>query len=293
MRVGFPCRAWAKHLKSPRPDGLGGYERVIPVILQCKEWGLRYFNLPSETIGWGDYSKYKPGLQEMEEKFGELLAQIRNASETADVMLSMHAAAYNVPTSDDPVVLERSLREIVVMQRALEMCGGSVLYLHPGYGGKDAAAACARLVGRLSSLPASSIPLGIETSGVGLGDLDTVLHLASAIPGALPVMDFGHLYGLGWSLGTINDYTNLFERARLLSGKYIFTHFSAVSGRKHIPLEGNLPDFRVFARAAAAFERQGNQQLVVLIESPRRELDALLFRGGFQRALAAAQVRRT
>jgi len=288
MRVGFPCRAWAKHLKSPRPDGLGGYERVIPVILQCKEWGLRYFNLPSETIGWGDYSKYKPGLAEMEEEFAGLLAQIRNAAEIADVLLSMHAAAYNVPTSDDPVILERSIREIVVMRRALEMCGGAVLYLHPGYPGDNPAAARAKLVDRLSNLPASGTSLGIETSGVGLGDLKTVLHLASAIPGALPVIDFGHLYGLGWSLGTINDYTNLFERARLLSGEYVFTHFSAVSGRKHIPLEGNLPDYRVFARAAAEFEQQGNQELVVLIESPQRELDALLFRNEVERVSAAA-----
>lgn len=284
MKVGFSCRATVKELKNPRPDGFGEYDRVIDVIMQCEDWGLRYYNMPPETVGWGDYSKYKPDVDEMEEKFADLLERIRDMSEITDVMLSMHAAAYNVMTSDDPVILDRSIKEIIVERRALEMCGGCVLYLHPGYGADDPQAAAAKLVERLNALPRSTVPIGIETDDVGIGDLGMVLYLAQNVPDAVPVLDFGHLHGRGWRLESVEDYMELLERAMPLSGAYQFTHFSAVSRRKHLALEGNMPDYRTFARAAAEFEQSARQELVVLIESPDRELDAIRFRDEFDRA---------
>lgn len=260
---------------------------MIDVILQCEGWDLHYYNMPPETIGWGDYSKYKPCVEELEVKFADLLERIRDISEITDVLLSMHAAAYNVPTSDDPVILERSLREIFVERRALEMCGGEVLYIHPGYGGDDPAAARRKLIERLGGLPESRAALGIETDDVGIGDLETVLYLTESIPGAVPVIDFAHLYGRGWVLDEVGDFLELLERVRPFSGKRVFTHFSAVKKRKHLPLEGNLPDYRLYAQAAAEFERQGDQELVVLVESPNRELDAMLFHDEFERASQA------
>ncbi|GEM_PF-4183484 len=287
MRVGFSCRATTKELKNPRPDGFGEYERVIDVIMQCEDWGLRYYNMPPETIGWGDYSKYKPDVGVMEANFADLLERIRDMSEITDVLLSMHAAAYNVMTSDDPLILERSTREITVERRALEMCGGKVLYIHPGYAGDDREGALQKLVDRLNALPRSTVPIGIETDDVGIGDLDAVLYLAQNVVDAVPVLDFGHLYGRGWTLDTPDDYLTLLERVRPLSGVYQFTHFSAVSKRKHLELEGNMPDYRTFALAAAQFEKTANQEIIVLIESPRRELDAMLFRDEFERAALA------
>ncbi|MHB1002162.1 MAG: TIM barrel protein [Armatimonadota bacterium] len=281
MRVGFSCRSTVKGMKNPRPDGLGEYDRVIEVIMQCEDWGLFYYNMPPEVIGWGDYSKYKPDVTEMETKFADLLERIRDMSEITNVLLSIHAAAYNVPTSDDPVILERSIREINAERRALEMCGGGVLYIHPGYAMNNPVETREKLVGRLSRLPESSVPLGIEVDDVGIGDLDTVLYLASVVPGAVPVVDFGHLYGRGWKLDSSDDFLEVLEMVRPLSGKRVFTHFSAVVKRKHIPLEEGLPDYRLFAQAAAQFEWQGDQELVVLIESPQRELDAILFKNAF------------
>jgi endonuclease IV len=285
MRVGFSCRATLKELKNPRPDGFGGYERVIDVIEKCNQWGLHYYNMPPETVGWGDYSRYKPGVIEMENRFTDHLHRIRETAANSDVLLSMHAAAYNVPTSEDPVILDRSLTEIEVERRALELCGGVVLYIHPGYGYGDPSAAVSKVVSRLGSLPTSSTMLGIETDDVGIGDLDTVLRVTPLIPQAAPVIDFGHLYGRGWRLDGIDDYTKLLEMAGALSGSRVFTHFSAVSKRKHLPLANNLPDYKVFAQAAARFEMNGTQELVVLIESPGRELDALRFQDEFHKAL--------
>lgn len=289
MRCGFSCRSTVKELKNPRPDGFGEYERVLDVIMRCEDWGLRYYNMPPETIGWGDYSKYKPDVEEMEPKFADLLERIRDMAEITDIKLSIHAAAYNVMTSDDPMILDRSTREIVAERRALEMCGGLVLYIHPGYGGDHPEAALEKLVDRLNALPASTVPIGIETDDVGIGDLGTVLYLAQNVADAVPVLDFGHLYGRGWRPESEDDFLARLERARPLSGTYQFIHFSAVSRRKHLDLEGNMPDYRMFARAAAEFERTSNQELVILIESPRRELDAILFRDEFDRAAASLQ----
>ena len=284
MRVGFSCRSTVKDMKNPRPDGFGEYERVIEVILQCEDWGLRYYNMPPETIGWGDYSKYKPPVEEMEVKFADLLERIRDIADITNVMLSIHAAAYNVMTSDDPVILERSVREIEAERRALEMCGGKVLYIHPGYAKGNPVQTREKLVERLSRLRPSTVPLGIEVDDVGIGDLDTVLYLASNVPEAVPVVDFGHLYGRGWTLNSVENYVEILERVRPLSGKQVFTHFSAVDKRKHLEIEGNLPDYHLFARAAAEFEWEGDQELVVLIESPKREQDAILFRVEFELA---------
>lgn len=290
MRVGFSCRSTVKELKNPRPDGFGEYARVTDVIRQCEDWGLRYYNMPPEVVGWGDYSKYKPNVAEMEEKFAEVLMSVKEASESADIILSMHAAAYNVPTSDDPVILERSIREIAVERRALEMCGGKVLYIHPGYAAGDPHGARQKLVDRLGALPTSRAALGIEVDDVGIGDLETVLYLASNIQGAVPVIDFGHLHGRGWTLDSTVDFLQLLHIVRPLSGKYLFTHFSAVSKRKHLPLEENLPDYKLFARAAVEFERESDQEIVVLIESPRRELDAFLFRDEYERVSGSMRV---
>lgn len=283
MRIGFSCKPIAQHLKNPRSDGLGEYERVLDIIMQCEQWGLNYYNMPPETIGWGDYSQYKPAVEEMEENFGSLLSRIREIAETADIMLSMHAASYNVPTSYDPVVLERSLKEIRVERRALEMCGGKVLYIHPGRGKNDSNTARDKLVERLSTLPESSVYLGIETDDIGIGDLETVLYLSSALPNATPVIDFAHLFYRGQQLNTVDDYLDILSKAADLSESYIFTHFSALQGRKHIPLEGNRPDYHVFAKAAVEFKYQRKQELVILVESPLRELDAIRFRTEYER----------
>jgi deoxyribonuclease-4 len=282
MRVGFSCRATEKNLKNPRPDGRGEYERVIDVIMQCEDWGLHYYNMPPEVIGWGDYSKYKPDVGEMVEQFAELLERIRDIATITDVMLSMHAAAYNVPTSDDPVVLERTIREIIVERRALEMCGGKILYIHAGYGGENPATTKEKLVERLSRLPASSVALGIEVDDVGIGDLPSVLQLADRIPGAVPVIDFGHLYGRGERLDSSDDFFDLLELVRPMFAGQVFVHFSAVEKRKHIPIQDHFPDYHLFARAAAEWEWETGEELVVLIESPQRELDAMLFKSEFE-----------
>ncbi|MHB0913981.1 MAG: apurinic/apyrimidinic endonuclease family protein [Armatimonadota bacterium] len=284
MRVGFSCRATKKELKNPRPDGRGEYERVIDVILACEDWGLHYYNMPPEVVGWGDYSQYKPGVAEMEEKFADLLERIREIAGITDVMLSMHAAAYNVPTSDDPVILERSIREITVERRALEMCGGKILYIHPGYGGDNPATVLDKLIERLSRLPPSRTALGIEVDEVGIGDLETVIYLAARVPGAVPVPDFGHLYGRGFRLETEDDFLSVLNRVSPMFDGPIFTHFSAVSGRTHIPLAGNMPDYRLLARAAALFEWESGRELVVLVESPEREQDAMLLWREFESA---------
>ncbi|MGB9587969.1 MAG: TIM barrel protein [Armatimonadota bacterium] len=283
IRIGFSCRPTVKHLKNPRPDGLGEYERVLDIIMQTEEWCLNYYNMPPETIGWGDYSQYKPAVEEMERNFGGLLSRIRDIAEIADIMLSMHTAAYNVPTSDDPIVLERSLKEIIVERRALEMCGGKVLYIHPGYVKNESISDREKLLERLSSLPESSVYLGIETDDVGIGDLETVLYLSSMLPNAAPVIDFAHMYYRGQQLDTVEDYLDVLSRAGAISGSHVFTHFSAIQGRKHIPLEGNKPDYHIFAEAAVEFEFQHKQELVILIESPLRELDAMRFRTEFER----------
>jgi len=276
IRIGFSARPLEKDLKNPRPDGLGEYRRTIDIIKACKSWGLRYYNMPPETIGWGDYSKYQPDSKEIEKNFSDLLAEIKQLSSNSDIKLSFHVRSSVVLTSPNDDTRAKSVKEISALRKGLEMAGGLIVYVHPGYAHEDEDSAKARLVSALNSLPESPVSIGIETNDVGISGLDAVLELCDRTRGTVPVIDWGHLWGLGHKLEAPEDYILTIQQAEPYWHNYVFFHFSAVWKRKHLPLDLNLPDYCIFAEAIKTYARQSNKEIIVLIESPLRENDALL-----------------
>lgn len=102
--------------------------------------------MPPETVGWGDYSKYQPDALEVERNFSGLLAEIASLSQRLDIRLSFHVRSSVVLTSPDERISAKSIKEVVALQRWLELAGGSVVYVHPGYAHGDANAAKMGLV---------------------------------------------------------------------------------------------------------------------------------------------------
>jgi len=276
IRIGFSARPLEKGLKNPRPDGLGDYRRTIDIIKACKSWGLRYYNMPPETIGWGDYSKYQPNAREVKENFSDLLGEINRLSLDSDIKLSFHVRSSVVLTSPNDNIRAKSVKEVSALRKGLEIAGGLIVYIHPGYAHDDENAAKARLASALNSLPESPVSVGIETNDVGISGLDAVLELCDMTRGTVPVVDWGHLWGLGCKLETPEDYISIILQAEPYWHNYVFFHFSAVWKRKHLPLDLNLPDYRIFAEAVKMYAHQSDKEVIVLIESPLRENDALL-----------------
>lgn len=276
IRVGFSARPLETGLKNPRPDGLGEYRRTIEIIKACYDWGLKYYNMPPETIGWGDYSKLQPDAFEVEQSFAPLLEDIRAISSDYDIQLSFHVRSSVVLTSADEKIRSKSIKEVLALRRGLELAGGSVVYVHPGYAHEDREAAIQRLTDALDSFPESPVVIGIETNDVGIGDLDTVLAMCDATKGAVPVIDWGHLWGLGYQLDTPEAYLSVIDDAEKYWNERVFFHFSSVSKRKHVPLDLNLPNYRIFAEAVKIYAARSDKDVIILVESPLRENDALL-----------------
>jgi endonuclease IV len=288
IRIGFSARPLEKHLKNPRPDGLGEYRRTIDIINACNRWGLHYYNMPPETVGWGDYSKYQPDEAEVERSFGPLLAEIRYLHRAYDIALSFHVRNSAVLTTRDETIRERSIKEVAALRKGLELAGGLTVYVHPGYAQGDEPAALQRIINILNSLDESPVTIGVETTDVGIGDLPTVLSICKQARGTAPVIDWGHLYDLGYTLQEPNDYLSIIETAEPFWQDYIYFHFSAVSRRKHMSLDAGPPDYRVFAKALSLYEKHANKDVIVLVESPHREADVLLLQNYLHSLSAAA-----
>ncbi|MCL6473071.1 MAG: hypothetical protein K6T91_09750 [Firmicutes bacterium] len=277
IRVGFSARPLEKNLKNPRPDGLGEYRRTLEIIKACSRWGLRYYNMPPETIGWGDYSKYQPSAQEVEQKFADLLSEIRVLGKVFDIKFSFHARNSAVLTSPDKRIFEKSIREIMALRKVLELVDGLAVYIHPGYTHGNKSEAKNRLIDALNSLPESPVSIGLEVDDVGIGDLDTVLHTCANTRGVDPVIDWGHIWGRGYKLESTDDYlSSVISIAEPYWTNHAYFHFSAVWRRKHIPLDLNLPDYRIFAEAMRIYANSTEKEVIILVESPLRENDAIL-----------------
>lgn len=276
IRIGFSARPLARGLKNPRPDGLGEYRRTIEIIKACNDWGLRYYNMPPETIGWGDYSKYQPDALEVERNFTDLIPEIADLSQDFDIKLSFHVRSSVVLTSPDDRILTKSIKEVNALRRGLELVGGLVVYVHPGYTHGDEAAAKKRLIDVLNSFAESPVLIGIEIDDVGIGDLDTVLNICENTKGTAPVIDWGHLWGRGYRLEEAKDYLSVIYLTEPYWTDRAYFHFSAVWKRKHLPLDLNLPDYRIFAEAIKTYAERSEREIIILVESPLRENDALL-----------------
>lgn len=282
MRVGFS--SWP----------LDGGKNILSVLEYCGRIGLDYYNMPLEVFGWGRDSRHKPKAGEIKRDFKPLLKSIRKVSGKYDILTSMHCKDTVFTRKEDSRITLKSLREVVALRKTLKLCGGSILQIHSGLkyvrGGKEKKRQYLNnMVDNLKSLPDSKIPLGIEIDDSGFGDLKNTLKICSKVDNTQPVVDFAHLRFRGVQLKKSKDYVKILRKIEEYALEdRIFVHFSGAKNGRHVSLQHPKPDYRVFAQALTEYESSVSPDLevVVLVESPRKEADALLFRREYLSSLS-------
>jgi len=278
----------------PRPDSLRFGPAGIPI------------SSPRRTAEDGVIRVAEMGLGAMELEFvrgvrmsAEAAARVREAAGSRDVLLTVHAPYYVNLLSDDPGKVEASITRIMESARVGASAGAWSVVFHAGYyGGLGPADAVRRVRESLLKVTRALGDEGVriwirpETMGglAEVGDLAEVIDVVDGIEGALPCLDFAHMYAR--SLGSMNSRDAFREALALLErrlGREALDNFHAhMSGmeygprgeRRHLPLEESEFRWREALDALREFGPRG----ALISESPLLEEDALLmmkhYRGG-------------
>jgi deoxyribonuclease-4 len=219
----------------------------------------------------------------------ETCAAIRQAANTVDVALSVHAPYFiNLNANDEE--WPKSRKRLMDAAYYGNLAGATDIIFHPGsYFEREPAEvlklAIPRLQACVDELRAAGNPVILRPETMGksamLGSLEDTVEMAKAIPGVLPCLDFAHLHARPGD-GTINSYeewsTRLEMIAKTLSGealKALHVHLSGIEygpkGEKnHLPVAESDLDLKGLFRALHAFGAAGR----ILCESPAMEDDA-------------------
>ncbi len=220
------------------------------------------------------------------------------------VKLSMHAPYYVNLGSSDPRVWEESLNRVRQALHALEVAGGDVVVVHPGYYGNSPNEAIANVIKGISALEGQGrVKLGLETMGrlSQIGSLEEVVDISTSFPSfVVPVIDWAHLEAR--SLGhmrskkdveSVLDYLDRRLSNRELSE--LHCHFSKMefSSRgevRHHNLDekGFYPDFSVVAET---FIERGHPSPTFIAETSNSANDALAMKGIFSHLSRVTQTR--
>ncbi|MGC8613545.1 MAG: TIM barrel protein [Conexivisphaera sp.] len=225
--------------------------------------------------------------------------RVGEVAASSGVLLTVHAPYYVNLLSEDGGKVEASIRRIVESARAGSAAGAWSVVFHAGYYGKLGSGEAVELAReRLRAVTRELRDEGIEIwarpevmGGLAeLGDLDEVMAMVEGIDGALPCVDFAHLYAR--SLGSVNSreaFRDVLSRIEGRLGSEAIENLHAhVSGmeygprgeRRHLPLEESEFRWRDLMDALREFDPRG----AVICESPLLEDDAVLLRDRYRGA---------
>ncbi len=246
---------------------------------------------------------YNLGLNLMEVQFvrgvkmkEEVALQVAELASELGVRLTVHAPYYVNLASNNPTIVERSVREWIYESAKLaSIMGARCVVFHPAtYGGKSPEETY-RIVKnnliRVLDLTSDFEDVYIcpETTGKKgqFGSFDELIRLVEEIDNLrlIPCIDFAHIHAReGGALRTVDDFKNLLSRYyEFISRrpiKIIHIHFSCIEytdkgERAHLALEAHEPMFENFVEALKEFNFD---EVQIVSESPILERDALLMR---------------
>jgi deoxyribonuclease-4 len=222
----------------------------------------------------------------------ESCAEIKNAGEEQDVLLSVHAPYY-INLNADETEWPKSRQRLMDAAYYGNLAGATEIIFHPGsYFGKEPGevlpGAITRLQACVDELRAGGnmVTLRPETMGKSamLGSLEDTLAMSKAVDGVQPCLDFAHLHartGDG-SMNSYDEWIQVLEKYRKALGskslKQLSCHLSGIKysekgEQNHLPIEES--DFKLgeLFKALKDLGCEGR----ILCESPVMEEDALLF----------------
>lgn len=134
--------------------GIGDFRinsQIFPLYTHPQA-GYRFAELPAVSAGSGPaYPGAADGITPP--SLSELAASCRGFAAEKDIRTGFHPDQFNVLSSPDPGVVERTLAELSYQAEASELLGGDVVTLHGGGGYGDKPSALERLAAVISRLP--------------------------------------------------------------------------------------------------------------------------------------------
>ena len=227
-------------------------------------------------------------------------ASIRQAAQSADVLLSVHAPYYinlNASAEEWP----KSRKRLMDAAHFGHLAGATDIIFHPGsYFLRPAEevleTAIPRLKGCVDELRQAGNPVRLRPEVMGksamLGSFDDVLAMAKEVVGVEPCLDFAHLHARAGdgSMNSYDDWKRVLARYRRALGaaslKRLHCHLSGIEytpkgERQHLMLAQSDFDLNGLMRALAESKCGGR----IVCESPVMDEDARLIRKAWERAV--------
>lgn len=208
-----------------------------------------------------------------------------------NVALSCHAPYYINLNSRESEKIEASRDRIIHSARIAQILGVRSVIFHPAFNHDDSSEVVLQRVIRelmviqeTLNFEGNEVILRPETTGKGtqFGDLAETIRIAQEVPGVLPCIDFSHLHAR--SNGRYNSYDEfcgiLEETAEGLGDRWIKNVHFHISGieyglkgeKRHLVLKDSDLRYEELMKACHTFGVEG----LAICESPNLEEDALL-----------------
>lgn len=223
--------------------------------------------------------------------------QVRAASKTCNIALSVHAPYYLNLNSSDNDKVDASLKRIQDSAAVGAIAGAKGVVFHPGfYQGSNPEGAYNRIKENLNTLTDRLRQSGIEimlrpeTTGKPsqFGSLEELIRMSSEIENCLPCVDFAHLHARNGKNNSTDEFRNILLRIEKSLGSTaldnMHIHLSGIeySGkgeRRHLNLEESDFNYLDMLGVLKDFNTAG----LLICESPNLESDALLLKRTYEK----------
>jgi len=224
----------------------------------------------------------------------ETAKELGNVAKDLNVELSIHVPYFiNLASKDEEKIKASKKRILDSLERGVLM-NATIVAVHVGYYGGNKEISTKLILENCKDIDEEietngwKTLFGIETMGKqkAWGTLDEIIKLCKKMKNIVPYLDPAHMYARD---GGFIDYTEIFDKLKVLKLKKIHSHFSGIRyslvgiGRgneiHHVPLKQAGPDFEEFAKEV--LKRKLN--ITIISESPILEKDSLLMKKIFEK----------
>lgn len=277
MRVGFagtPVRAfkalWAGR-SSNRPEDLIEYSSSLK---------LKLFDFSEETLNLTERDLADIASLGFTSKQASHFRHLAQLAKVGGVGLTLTASPRIVLSTPDPAESTKATASLMSLWEVAKALRCALLTVFPGYTHGSPDNSLNRLAQALDMLGtggSGSPQIGIEVNGYGLGTAEMASKLCR-MSRVVPVVNIAQCIPRSQRERVETQLESLFGLAATYNdGQVVWIRYCAHNRRVPAPISEGWPDFRTVARAIRRFEKASSREVCVLLESPRREWDSVLF----------------
>ena len=280
MRVGFagtPVRAfkalWTDR-SAHRPEDLIEYSSSLR---------LRLLGFSEETLGLTARDLAEVDSMGLTAKQASHFRHLAQLAKVGGVRLVVSSSPRTILTAPDAQVRARSTAELSGLWTVAKALECVLLTIFPGYLHGSQQDSLERLTDSIVGLDRSvgdSLALGVELHGRGAGTAE-VLERLCADTGVVPVINVAECIPRSERSEFAAKFASLLEFAERHSVQVdgqscVWIRYRSLNKRVPVGVSEGWPDFRMVMREIFRFESSGGPEACLLLDSPRREWDAVL-----------------